>query len=82
MGSGRGRCLESSTMSFPRFLKEGATPLVRSSSANPLTVALEEIGSGKVRSAGPPEVAPPPIETALPIERASEPEIGTNGDGE
>ena len=36
-----------------RHLKEGATPLVRSASANPLTVAFEEIGTGKVRPAGP-----------------------------
>jgi DNA-directed RNA polymerase subunit omega len=36
-----------------RHLKEGATPLVRSASANPLTVAFEEIAGGKVRPAGP-----------------------------
>jgi DNA-directed RNA polymerase subunit omega len=38
-----------------RHLKEGATPLVRSASANPLTVAFEEIAGGKVRPAGPDE---------------------------
>jgi DNA-directed RNA polymerase subunit omega len=31
-----------------RQLKEGAPPLVRSGSANPLTVALEEVAGGKV----------------------------------
>jgi len=39
-----------------RHLKEGAGPLVRSTSANPLTVAFEEIAGGKVRPAGPEEV--------------------------
>lgn len=38
-----------------RHLKEGAQPLVRSISANPLTVAFEEIAGGKVRPAGPEE---------------------------
>ena len=38
-----------------RQLKEGATPLIRSASANPLTVGFEEIGAGKVRPARPEE---------------------------
>ena len=32
-----------------RQLKEGARPLIETTSANPLTVALEEIASGKVK---------------------------------
>jgi len=40
-----------------RHLKEGSQPLVRSVSANPLTVAFEEIAGGKVRPAGSDEPA-------------------------
>jgi DNA-directed RNA polymerase subunit omega len=45
-----------------RQLKEGLPPLVRGSSGNPLTIALEEVAGGKV-VALPPEAgvgAPPP----------------------
>jgi DNA-directed RNA polymerase subunit omega len=41
-----------------RQLKEGAPPLARSSSANPLTVALEEVAAGKVIPVEPEETAP------------------------
>ena len=44
-----------------RQLKEGLPPLVRGSSGNPLTIALEEVASGKVLAL-PPEVG----EGALP----------------
>ena len=45
-----------------RQLKEGLPPQIRGSSPNPLTIALEEVASGKV-IALPPDVsegAPPP----------------------
>jgi DNA-directed RNA polymerase subunit omega len=54
-----------------RFLKEGLQPLVRSTSANPLTVALEEILESKVRPAGPAEPASEPVFAPPP-----EPEAG------
>lgn len=37
-----------------RQLKEGLPPLIRPSSSNPLTIALEEVAQGKV-TALPPE---------------------------
>jgi DNA-directed RNA polymerase subunit omega len=40
-----------------RQLKEGAPPLTRSNSANPLTVALEEVAAGKVIPVEPEESA-------------------------
>jgi DNA-directed RNA polymerase subunit omega len=40
-----------------RQLKEGAPPLTRSNSANPLTVALEEVAAGKVIPVEPDEPA-------------------------
>jgi DNA-directed RNA polymerase subunit omega len=45
-----------------RQLKEGLPPLIRGSSANPLTIALEEVASGKVTALPPDEAegAPPP----------------------
>ncbi len=39
-----------------RQLKEGLPPLIRASSGNPLTIALEEVASGKV-VALPPDVS-------------------------
>jgi DNA-directed RNA polymerase subunit omega len=54
-----------------RHLKEGGTPLVRSASANPLTVAFEEIAASKVRPAGPEEEAV----TTLPMKPELEPEL-------
>jgi DNA-directed RNA polymerase subunit omega len=38
-----------------RQLKEGLPPLVRGTSGNPLTIALEEVASGKVLALPPEE---------------------------
>jgi DNA-directed RNA polymerase subunit omega len=48
-----------------RQLKEGLPPLLRPPSSNPLTIALEEVASGKVVALPPEEGegAPVPIPT-------------------
>ena len=48
-----------------RQLKEGLPPLVRGSSGNPLTIALEEVAAGKVIALPPEEGEGVPLPRAL-----------------
>lgn len=57
-----------------RQLREGAQPLVESTSKNPITIALEEIAAGKIRihKPTPEEQAAREEQLALPRERKRE----------
>jgi len=56
-----------------RQLKEGAVPLVKISSNNPLTIALAEIAAGKVVVKAPGNSGDEPL--VQPVARSKEPRL-------